>query len=301
MWDTMLGPISDLKVYCSYAATTPSIGRAQSTATGFSSDSLCSEGGGVDSRESTFETTGPPGLRPYLLKLREGSSQLGSPRLGRSSREVCSAARQDPSSATIARGADHEAFFLREAKAWSYSEQLQESIYSREAIEEAPLIEHPSDQRAPTEGTDDRSSASSSKPPHHSSSSQLEDSSAASGSRRVTQWAERRPPQDSLHFPVKHTFIHYDAPCSIRTSLSSPALLMGAPFILKRPCATERAHSLSNCRPCAYFILKEDGCRKGAECSFCHTCTVRDIRRRKKARAKALQRGEFTRRSPHPH
>eukprot|EP00441_Pelagodinium_beii_P038451 CAMPEP_0197632016 /NCGR_PEP_ID=MMETSP1338-20131121/8969_1 /TAXON_ID=43686 ORGANISM="Pelagodinium beii, Strain RCC1491" /NCGR_SAMPLE_ID=MMETSP1338 /ASSEMBLY_ACC=CAM_ASM_000754 /LENGTH=178 /DNA_ID=CAMNT_0043203563 /DNA_START=52 /DNA_END=588 /DNA_ORIENTATION=+ len=32
------------------------------------------------------------------------------------------------------------------------------------------------------------------------------------------------------------------------------------------------SHSLGGCKPCSYFHFKEDGCRLGDACSFCHLC-----------------------------
>mmetsp|Transcript_48928 Transcript_48928/g.126160 ORF Transcript_48928/g.126160 Transcript_48928/m.126160 type:complete len:123 (+) Transcript_48928:84-452(+) len=49
-------------------------------------------------------------------------------------------------------------------------------------------------------------------------------------------------------------------------------------------------HVRDGCRPCAYFKLKADGCRKGSDCEFCHDCSMKDIRRRRRLRAKALKR-----------
>ena len=47
----------------------------------------------------------------------------------------------------------------------------------------------------------------------------------------------------------------------------------------------------ADCREslCAYFLFKEDGCRNGPDCEFCHLCDTSDIKRRKKERAKAVK------------
>eukprot|EP00435_Cladocopium_sp_Y103_P075697 s2_g62.t2 len=37
-------------------------------------------------------------------------------------------------------------------------------------------------------------------------------------------------------------------------------------------------HQLGQCRPCAYFRMKADGCQKGDACEFCHLCTSEDVR-----------------------
>lgn len=55
------------------------------------------------------------------------------------------------------------------------------------------------------------------------------------------------------------------------------------------------AHVLGECRPCAYFWHKDDGCRWGDDCQFCHICDGDAIKRLKKAkrqRMKAQTRAE---------
>eukprot|EP00441_Pelagodinium_beii_P037419 CAMPEP_0197650796 /NCGR_PEP_ID=MMETSP1338-20131121/31161_1 /TAXON_ID=43686 ORGANISM="Pelagodinium beii, Strain RCC1491" /NCGR_SAMPLE_ID=MMETSP1338 /ASSEMBLY_ACC=CAM_ASM_000754 /LENGTH=195 /DNA_ID=CAMNT_0043225277 /DNA_START=87 /DNA_END=674 /DNA_ORIENTATION=+ len=52
-------------------------------------------------------------------------------------------------------------------------------------------------------------------------------------------------------------------------------------------CATPKsekvlAHDRGTCRPCAYLYSKEDGCRHGEECEYCHLCTVEDVKNRKR-------------------
>jgi len=53
--------------------------------------------------------------------------------------------------------------------------------------------------------------------------------------------------------------------------------------------AMEEAHLLRECRPCAYFYFKADGCRKGHDCEFCHLCDKSEAKRRKKARVKLFR------------
>jgi len=50
-----------------------------------------------------------------------------------------------------------------------------------------------------------------------------------------------------------------------------------------------QAHALGQCKPCAYFWYKKDGCRKGEECEFCHLCQKGEIKRRKKNRVQLLK------------
>lgn len=43
------------------------------------------------------------------------------------------------------------------------------------------------------------------------------------------------------------------------------------------------AHETGTCRPCAYFYLKEDGCRQGDDCEYCHLCSVDDVKNKKRS------------------
>jgi len=45
----------------------------------------------------------------------------------------------------------------------------------------------------------------------------------------------------------------------------------------------EERHIMGTCRPCSYFHFKEDGCRNGDSCEFCHLCTTEEARRKKQA------------------
>ena len=110
--------------------------------------------------------------------------------------------------------------------------------------------------------------------------------------------------------PVHNTFIHYRtdeevlSPAGLSRCASAPGLLAcpsdpealplceaaipGAPAVE----ASERMiweHENNDCRPCAYFLFKPDGCRNGHDCEFCHLCTVSDIKKRKRERAKAMK------------
>mmetsp|Transcript_64907 Transcript_64907/g.120796 ORF Transcript_64907/g.120796 Transcript_64907/m.120796 type:complete len:211 (+) Transcript_64907:74-706(+) len=57
----------------------------------------------------------------------------------------------------------------------------------------------------------------------------------------------------------------------------------------------EALHYRKECTPCAYFARKADGCRSGDGCQFCHLCDAGEIKRRKKAKWKAMREaGMFT-------
>eukprot|EP00439_Symbiodinium_sp_Y106_P014323 s5309_g2.t1 len=48
-------------------------------------------------------------------------------------------------------------------------------------------------------------------------------------------------------------------------------------------------HQLGNCKPCSYYYFKEDGCRNGDSCEFCHFCSpaaVKESKRRFKRDAR---------------
>jgi len=98
-------------------------------------------------------------------------------------------------------------------------------------------------------------------------------------------------------YPVRATFIHFDTPSNLaeepapqmlRRSTSAPSIMTTAPFITAQSFVQE-AHYRGDCKPCAYFLLKKDGCRWGADCEFCHICPAGELKKRKKEKAKALK------------
>jgi len=48
-------------------------------------------------------------------------------------------------------------------------------------------------------------------------------------------------------------------------------------------------HLLGQCQPCAYFLHKEDGCRQGDQCTFCHECNSEQLRRKRKEKQKKIK------------
>mmetsp|Transcript_111062 Transcript_111062/g.220930 ORF Transcript_111062/g.220930 Transcript_111062/m.220930 type:complete len:221 (-) Transcript_111062:51-713(-) len=109
---------------------------------------------------------------------------------------------------------------------------------------------------------------------------------------------------------VKNTFIHFDVDnfgssrCGSGNQepekgitpyfqpqaawATSPPVVLEKSFHTKYP-GMETAHVRGECKPCAYYMYKQDGCRQGDSCEFCHLCTRGEIKRRKKAKAKALK------------
>jgi len=102
---------------------------------------------------------------------------------------------------------------------------------------------------------------------------------------------------EPLPLPEKNTFIHFkitnpslilDAPLQEQNWPSAPPDMLTQPFQTKHP-AMEQAHVRGECKPCAYYLYKEDGCRQGADCQFCHLCKKGDVKRKKLEKKKALK------------
>jgi len=94
--------------------------------------------------------------------------------------------------------------------------------------------------------------------------------------------------------PVRNTFIHIpDAETQgKRLFVSAPSVMTNTEFHTIYP-AMEENHTKGNCRPCAYFLSKGDGCRWGESCSFCHLCPVGALKKKKKQKIKALREQEW--------
>jgi len=103
--------------------------------------------------------------------------------------------------------------------------------------------------------------------------------------------------------PVRNTFIHYDSLTSLNTEhtsgsfeiqpterrwLSAPGALLSREWSTKYP-EMEALHARGECRPCAYVYHKEDGCRWGGACNFCHLCPPGAMKKRKKEKIKHLR------------
>jgi len=102
--------------------------------------------------------------------------------------------------------------------------------------------------------------------------------------------------------PVKRTFIHYDSPSSLARQLtltvlrrcsSAPSMMMTGPFCLVRP-SMEILHLRGECDPCAFYKQKEDGCRWGSACKFCHLCPPGEMKNRKKEKRRARRMQSWT-------
>lgn len=105
--------------------------------------------------------------------------------------------------------------------------------------------------------------------------------------------------------PVKNTFIHFRScsrgPGSPEYQWSSaPAIMTTREFITKYP-TMEPAHIRGDCRPCAYFSKKRDGCRWGADCDFCHLCPQGSFQRKRREKVKAIKDKEHEARENRRH
>lgn len=97
--------------------------------------------------------------------------------------------------------------------------------------------------------------------------------------------------------PIRNTFIHIESPGTTKAEankewVSAPGMIMTTEFHLKYP-AMEQAHIRGECRPCAYYVRKEDGCRWGEQCNFCHLCTPEARKRKKREKVKALKERDY--------
>mmetsp|Transcript_153501 Transcript_153501/g.270910 ORF Transcript_153501/g.270910 Transcript_153501/m.270910 type:complete len:285 (+) Transcript_153501:87-941(+) len=93
--------------------------------------------------------------------------------------------------------------------------------------------------------------------------------------------------------PVRHTFVHFDVNTNmtqLRRSQSAPEIMCKSPFRRIRNPEMEELHFKGECRPCAYFYQKADGCRWGTECTFCHLCPREAAKAKRKERVKAMKR-----------
>eukprot|EP00929_Paragymnodinium_shiwhaense_P010478 TRINITY_DN11517_c0_g1_i1.p2 TRINITY_DN11517_c0_g1~~TRINITY_DN11517_c0_g1_i1.p2 ORF type:complete len:131 (-),score=31.02 TRINITY_DN11517_c0_g1_i1:310-702(-) len=101
---------------------------------------------------------------------------------------------------------------------------------------------------------------------------------------------------------IKNTFIHFEEavefgeqPSLRRSEKTCPDLVESKLFRTKSRLRREEAeskfelHARGDCRPCAYYAFKGDGCRMGEDCEFCHLCDRAETRRWKRARAKCLK------------
>eukprot|EP00931_Biecheleriopsis_adriatica_P046082 TRINITY_DN26442_c0_g2_i1.p1 TRINITY_DN26442_c0_g2~~TRINITY_DN26442_c0_g2_i1.p1 ORF type:complete len:168 (-),score=28.12 TRINITY_DN26442_c0_g2_i1:96-599(-) len=102
-------------------------------------------------------------------------------------------------------------------------------------------------------------------------------------------------------FPIKNGFIHYDVvvesqmrrcescPADVALALKVPEMTPHQKAPQVATMSDQQAHNEGTCRPCAYFWAKEDGCRHGADCRFCHLCPPEEFKRRKKEKNQRMK------------
>lgn len=99
---------------------------------------------------------------------------------------------------------------------------------------------------------------------------------------------------EKLQVTVKNTFIHGIGDELEPTDMenphwsSCPAVFMTGEHHTIYP-LMEDTHIKGDCRPCAYFLTKTDGCRAGGQCNFCHLCPLGAIKKKKKEKVKLLR------------
>eukprot|EP00929_Paragymnodinium_shiwhaense_P123671 TRINITY_DN977_c0_g1_i1.p2 TRINITY_DN977_c0_g1~~TRINITY_DN977_c0_g1_i1.p2 ORF type:complete len:140 (-),score=31.60 TRINITY_DN977_c0_g1_i1:534-953(-) len=105
----------------------------------------------------------------------------------------------------------------------------------------------------------------------------------------------------TLSLPEKNTFIHFDSsdsdssPLPLRAESTCPDIIQKTAFRIREEEDDEKEkkqqrqaelHAKGECRPCAYFAFKKDGCRMGEDCEFCHLCDRSQVRRWQRLRTK---------------
>jgi hypothetical protein len=103
--------------------------------------------------------------------------------------------------------------------------------------------------------------------------------------------------QSSPSLQVRNTFIHIPEEEMKEASAgffwpTAPSVMLNSTFRTKYP-SMEQAHMKGDCRPCAYFISKVDGCRQGEDCAFCHLCPPGALKKKKKEKVKALKERDW--------
>mmetsp|Transcript_27809 Transcript_27809/g.52185 ORF Transcript_27809/g.52185 Transcript_27809/m.52185 type:complete len:189 (-) Transcript_27809:79-645(-) len=100
---------------------------------------------------------------------------------------------------------------------------------------------------------------------------------------------------------IKNTFYHVPLDSSMTEGQltsenpwqSAPADLVQKAWRTKFP-QMEAAHNRGECKPCAYFLYKSDGCRNSENCPYCHLCRKGEIKRRKRQKARELKAAAAT-------
>jgi len=92
-------------------------------------------------------------------------------------------------------------------------------------------------------------------------------------------WGEASTAGSTHSPPSEATTVELEQPASGPPAAASEPLppAAGAPDLRTQGSAL---HQKGKCKPCA-FAFREEGCRNGADCPFCHMCTKGDKQRRK--------------------
>lgn len=82
--------------------------------------------------------------------------------------------------------------------------------------------------------------------------------------------------------------LHTDADTCTQDDLPGPSEVERWLDVLDSSEDLRQKHLLGQCSPCAY-LKKDDGCRRGADCRFCHLCTAEELKSRKKLKQKEMK------------
>ncbi|CAE8605535.1 unnamed protein product [Polarella glacialis] len=120
--------------------------------------------------------------------------------------------------------------------------------------------------------------------------------SSSSPAIMKTPWMEEPTRQAAEAWPVtedEREWTEDEARTEASAEASTEASADTSPV---KSCVLEEkllAHRLGKCKPCGYLCFKVDGCRQGADCEFCHFCSLDDVKDRKrsgKRQARAFKR-----------
>lgn len=89
------------------------------------------------------------------------------------------------------------------------------------------------------------------------------------------------------YLTIKNTFFHYCFDDEATGQQASLNRCSSAPGGLDRLAGSK--HDSGTCKPCAYFFGKDDGCRQGDSCGFCHLCPPGMIKQKKKEKIQIMK------------
>merc|ERR1711904_315711 len=76
---------------------------------------------------------------------------------------------------------------------------------------------------------------------------------------------------------------------SFSASSSTDAVCKANDLDVIPPMSMQEQHARGTCTPCSFFAFKTDGCRQGEACTFCHLCSVKEAKVRRRQQRKAAK------------